>query len=45
ARALWPEMQKTTDRVIIAMVRELSLMTEKRKPRVFSLKVDTGADV
>ena len=45
ARALWPEMQKTTDRVIIALVRELSLMTEKRKPRVFSLKVDTGADV
>jgi GMP synthase-like glutamine amidotransferase len=45
ARALWPEMQKTTDRVIIALVRELSLMTEKRKPRVFSLKVDTGNDV
>ncbi|OYV78419.1 MAG: GMP synthase, partial [Acidithiobacillus ferrivorans] len=45
ARALWPEMQKTTDRVIVALVRELSLMTEKRKPRVFALKVDTGDDV
>ncbi|MFA7496405.1 MAG: GMP synthase [Acidithiobacillus sp.] len=44
-RALWPEMQKTTDRVIVALVRELALMTEKRKPPVFSLKVDTGSDV
>ncbi len=44
ARVLWPEMQKTTDRVVVALVRELALMTEQRKPRVFALKMDTGDD-
>ncbi|WP_308387853.1 GMP synthase [Acidithiobacillus sp. AMEEHan] len=39
ARELWPEMQKTTDRVLVALVQELSLMSEKRKPRVFALNV------
>ncbi|MCE5387942.1 MAG: GMP synthase [Acidithiobacillus sp.] len=39
ARELWPQMQETTDRVLVALVRELSLMSERRKPRVFSLNV------
>ncbi|MBU2754762.1 GMP synthase [Acidithiobacillus sp. CV18-2] len=39
ARELWPEMQKTTDLVLVALVQELSLMSEKRKPRVFSLNL------
>ncbi|MHB8249269.1 MAG: type 1 glutamine amidotransferase [Acidithiobacillus sp.] len=41
ARRLWPQMQETTDRVVVALVHELSLMQERRKPRVFSLKVDS----
>ncbi|AEK58975.1 GMP synthase [Acidithiobacillus caldus] len=44
ARRLWPEMQQTTDQTLVALVRELSLMSERRKPRVFALKVDTGED-
>ena len=39
ARELWPEMQRTTDQVLVALVRELSLMSERRKPRVFALNV------
>jgi GMP synthase-like glutamine amidotransferase len=42
ARELWPEMQKTTDQVLVALVQELSLMSERRKPRVFVLNVAPG---
>ncbi|SFM65210.1 GMP synthase-Glutamine amidotransferase [Ectothiorhodospira mobilis] len=40
ARARWPAMQETTDRVVAALVSELQLMRERRKMPVFSLKVE-----
>lgn len=40
ARAEWPHMQETTGRVIAALVRELDLMRERRKPPVFTLRAE-----
>ncbi|MGD8498357.1 MAG: GMP synthase [Chromatiales bacterium] len=40
ARAEWQDMQQTTDRVIVALVKETQLMQERRKMPVFSLKVE-----
>ncbi len=37
ARELWPEFRETTDRVIAALVAELDLMQERRKPPVFRI--------
>lgn len=37
ARALWPQFQQTTDRVVAALVTGLDLMQERRKPPVFTL--------
>lgn len=39
ARAHWHDMQVTTDQVIVGLVRELDLMTERRKMPVFHLNV------
>ncbi len=39
ARARWPEMQETTDRVTAALVSALDLMHERRKMPVFTLTV------
>jgi GMP synthase-like glutamine amidotransferase len=39
ARALWPQFQQTTDRVVAALVGGLDLMQERRKPPVFKLQV------
>ncbi len=41
ARDEWEETQKTTDRVIVALVKALDLMRERRKAPVFSLKVES----
>ncbi|HQU16925.1 MAG: GMP synthase [Chromatiales bacterium 21-64-14] len=40
ARQEWNETQRTTDQVIVALVNELSLMRERHKPPVFSLKIE-----
>lgn len=40
ARARWDEMQAITDRVIVALVKELDLMQERRKAPVFNLRVE-----
>lgn len=40
AREEWGESQRTTDQVIVALVNELSLMQERHKPPVFSLKIE-----
>lgn len=40
ARQEWPNMQALTDGVIVALVKELDLMTERRKMPVFSLNVN-----
>ncbi len=40
ARERWEETQRTTDDVLVALVRELGLMAERRKPPVFKLKVE-----
>lgn len=40
ARDEWEDTQQTTDRVIVALVKALDLMTERRKAPVFSLKVE-----
>lgn len=40
ARERWDEMQDLNDHVIVALVKELDLMQERRKPPVFSLKVE-----
>lgn len=40
ARMHWGEMQEVTDKVVVALVKELSLMQERRKVPVFSLKVE-----
>jgi GMP synthase-like glutamine amidotransferase len=40
ARELWPDMQGLTDDFIVALVKSLNLMTERRKAPVFSLKVE-----
>lgn len=37
ARALWPQFQQTTDRVVAALVTGLDLMQERHKPPVFML--------
>lgn len=39
ARAHWRDMQETTDQVIVALVKELDLMTERRKMPVFHLHI------
>lgn len=39
ARERWAVMQQVTDRVVAALVRELDLMQERRKPPVFRLQV------
>jgi len=38
ARQLWPQFRETTDRVVAALVKELELMQERRKPPVFTLR-------
>ena len=38
ARARWEETQRTVDRVVVALVRALDLMRERRKMPVFSLR-------
>lgn len=38
ARACWGEMQETTERVVVALVKALDLMRERRKMPVFTLK-------
>lgn len=40
AREHWDEMQRTTDKIIVALVKELDLMQERRKAPVFNLKVE-----
>lgn len=40
AREEWQGMQETTDRVIVALVKELDLMQERRKMPVFRLNVE-----
>lgn len=40
ARERWDEMQDLNDQVIVALVKELDLMQERRKPPVFSLKLE-----
>ncbi|MBX3665714.1 MAG: hypothetical protein KF834_08500 [Burkholderiales bacterium] len=42
ARELWPESRDTTDRVIAALVSELDLMQERRKPPVFRIQAVSG---
>lgn len=39
-RELWPQMQRQTDKVVVALVSSLQLMQERHKPPVFSLKVE-----
>lgn len=39
ARERWSETQQVTDRVFVALVRELDLMQERHKPPVFRLHV------
>lgn len=41
ARMEWAAMQKTTDLVIVALVKETDLMRERRKMPVFNLKIET----
>jgi GMP synthase-like glutamine amidotransferase len=38
ARAYWPDTQETTDRIVVALVKALDLMRERRKMPVFALK-------
>ena len=40
ARDRWDETQQTTDTAIVALVRELDLMRERRKPPIFKLNVE-----
>lgn len=40
AREEWVESQRTTDRIVVALVSALSLMQARRKPPVFTLKVE-----
>ncbi|MDH5258478.1 MAG: GMP synthase [Gammaproteobacteria bacterium] len=40
ARVEWPETQKTTDQIIMALVKSLDLMKERRKAPVFKLNVE-----
>ncbi len=39
ARQHWGDMQRTTDQVIVALVKELDLMVERRKMPVFRLSI------
>ena len=41
ARMEWPAMQEVTSQVVAGLVTELSLMQERRKMPVFSLKLET----
>lgn len=41
ARMQWQDMQEVTHQVVAALVTELSLMQERRKMPVFSLKLET----
>lgn len=41
ARQQWPKMQALTDHVVVALVKALDLMTERRKPPVFRLNVES----
>jgi GMP synthase-like glutamine amidotransferase len=40
ARQRWTAMQQVTDAFVVALVKSLDLMTERRKAPVFSLKVE-----
>lgn len=40
AREEWVETQRTTDRIVVALVKALALMQERHKPPVFTLKVE-----
>jgi len=40
ARTEWPETQRTTDLIIMALVKSLDLMKERRKAPVFKLNVE-----
>ena len=42
ARGEWTAMQAATEQLIVALVKELDLMTERRKMPVFSLQVSSG---
>lgn len=42
ARERWDESQETTDLFIVALVKTLGLMQDRKKPPVFSLKVESG---
>ena len=44
ARTEWNETQKTTDQIIIALVKALDLMTERKKPPVFKLNVESDGE-
>lgn len=39
-RTLWPQLQRLTDKVVVALVTSCKLMQERHKPPVFSLKVE-----
>lgn len=41
ARSEWDATQETTDRVIVALVKALDLMTERKKAPVFQLNVES----
>jgi GMP synthase-like glutamine amidotransferase len=43
ARMEWQAMQEVTNRVVVGLVTELSLMQERRKMPVFSLKLETNS--
>ncbi|NIR59466.1 MAG: GMP synthase [Gammaproteobacteria bacterium] len=40
ARAEWPRLQQATDELVVALVKELDLMRERRKPPVFNLRIE-----
>jgi len=42
ARMEWQAMQELTSQVVVGLVTELSLMQERRKMPVFSLKLETN---
>lgn len=41
ARSEWEQTQKTTDQLLIGLVKSLDLMTERKKPPVFRLNVES----
>lgn len=44
ARDEWGESQKTTDEFIVALVKSLDLMQDRKKAPIFSLKVESSDD-